>query len=140
MNTIKFLVKNRPKPQQRHRNRGKFQYDPSVKDKKDFILLVNDFIPKTPTKKNVVIEFTFCYKRPRSHFKSKNKKLILKNDAPFYKNSKADIDNLCKFYLDAMNGKFYKDDSQVVKIIAEKIWGYEDYILIKLMHNKNIAK
>ena len=35
---INFLIKTRPKPQQRHRSNGRFQYDPSSSDKKDFIL------------------------------------------------------------------------------------------------------
>ena len=102
---IKFIIKTRPKPQQRHRSRGgRYQYDPSAKDKRDFLLQAKQYAPKKPTKQNIEMELIFCYKRPRSHFRSKNKKLILKEDAPLYKGSKADIDNLSKFYIDAMNG------------------------------------
>ena len=36
----------------------------------------------------------------------------------------ADIDNLCKFILDAWNGSFYGDDGQVVQLSADK--GYDD--------------
>ena len=31
-----------------------------------------------------------------------------------------DVDNLCKIFLDALNGVAYKDDSQVVYLIAKK--------------------
>ena len=133
---IKFLVKTRPKPQQRHRSNGRFQYDPSSKDKKDFLLQCKQFAPKTPTLRNIEMELTFCYKRPRNHFRSKNKKLILKEDSPTYKASKADIDNLAKFYIDAMNKVFYKDDGQIVTLRANKVWGSEDYIYCKMSYTK----
>ena len=133
---IKFLVKTRPKPQQRHRSNGRFQYDPSSKDKKEFLLQCKQFAPKTPTLRNIEMELTFCYKRPRNHFRSKNKKLILKEDSPTYKASKADIDNLAKFYIDAMNKVFYKDDAQIVTLSANKVWGSEDYIYCKMSYTK----
>ena len=82
------------------------------------------------------MHITFCYKRPRTHYRSKNKELILKEDAPLYKGSKADIDNLCKFYIDSMNGVFYKDDAQIVSLSACKVWGSEDYVYVKLVHTK----
>jgi len=129
---IKFLIRTRPKPQQRHRNRGRFQYDPSSKDKKDFLLQAKQYAPKIPTLRNIDLELTFCYKRPRSHYRSKNKKLILKEDSPLYKGSKADIDNLSKFYIDAMNKVFYKDDCQIVSLNANKVWGSEDYVYVKI--------
>ena len=137
---IKFLVKTRPKPQQRHRSRGgRFQYDPSAKDKKDFLLQCKQFAPKIPTLRNIEMELTFCYKRPKNHFRSKNKILILKEDSPLYKGSKADIDNLAKFYIDSMNGVFYKDDAQIVSLSANKVWGSEDYVLVKISSlRKNI--
>ena len=134
---IKFLVKTRPKPQQRHRIRGgRFQYDPSAKDKKDFLLQCKQFAPKIPTLRNIEMELTFCYKRPKNHFRSKNKILILKEDSPLYKGSKADIDNLAKFYIDSMNGVFYKDDAQIVSLSANKVWGSEDYIYCKISYTK----
>ena len=86
------------------------------------------------------VHFIFCYKRPKAHYKSVNKKPVLKDDLPFYKLGKPDIDNLCKFYMDAMNGIFYTDDSQVTSINAVKVYGSEDYIHIKMFYNKNYCK
>ena len=138
---IKFLIKTRPKPQQRHRNSGgRFQYDPSAKDKRDFLLQAKQYAPKKPISSNIDMEITFCYKRPRSHYRSKNKKLILKDDVPFYKGSKADIDNLAKFVIDSLNGVFYKDDCQVVSLSSYKVWGSEDYIYVKIAPTKKYCK
>ena len=42
------------------------------------------------------------------------------------------IDNLIKFYMDAMTGKFYVDDSQVHKIKARKLYGLEHEVEITI--------
>ena len=137
---INFLVKTRPKPQQRHRSNGRFQYDPSSKDKKDFLLQAQQFAPAKPITKDIELSITFCYRRPKNHYRSKNKELILKDDAPFYKSSKADLDNLVKFVCDALNGIFYKDDSQIVSIYASKVWGAEDYVFVKVSPTNKILE
>ena len=137
---IQFLVDIKPKPQQRHRSNGRFQYDPSSKDKQDFLFLVKQYAPKQPITDIVEMDITFCYKRPASHFRSKNKKKILKDNVPFFKSSKADLDNLIKFVCDALNGVFYKDDSQVVSIHARKLYGEKDYVMIKIIPSKNFTK
>ena len=129
---VKFLIRVKPKPQQRHRSRGRFQYDPSSKDKEDFLLLAKQYAPKNPTSKPIELNLTFCYKRPRHHYTSKNKVLTLKKDAEFYKKSKADLDNLIKFVADSLSGIFYKDDAQIVSISACKVWGSEDYVYVHL--------
>lgn len=137
---IQFLVNIRPKPQQRHRSRGKYFYDPSVQDKKTFITLIKRQIPKKPLLYPFDMHITFCYKRPKNQYRTKNKKLILKDDVPYYKSNKPDIDNLIKFYMDCMNGLVYKDDAQVVSINAQKVYGSKDYIHIKLFHKKKYCK
>ena len=137
---IQFLVDIKPKPQQRHRSNGRFQYDPSSKDKQDFLFLVKQYAPKQPIVDIVEMDITFCYKRPASHFRSKNKQKILKDNVPFFKSSKADLDNLIKFVCDALNGVFYKDDSQVVSIHAMKLYGEKDYVMIKIIPSKNFTK
>ena len=133
---IKFLVNTRPKPQQRHRNRGRFQYDPSSKAKETFLAQSIKYAPKKPTGRNIQMELIFCYKRPRSHYTSKNKILKLKPDAPVYRASTPDLDNLEKFVLDAYQGKFFKNDSQVVKLSSEKVYGEQDYVYIKMAYTK----
>ena len=133
---VSFLIRVKPKPQQRHRSNGRFQYDPSSKDKKEFSLLAKQYAPATPTSKAIELDLTFCYKRPRNHYRSKNKQLILKSDMPFYKKSRADIDNLIKFVADSLNEIFYVDDAQIVSVRAIKIWGEEDSVLVKISTTK----
>ena len=133
---ITLFVQTKPRPQQRHRSNGRFQYDPSAKEKKAFIDQVKNRVPKVAPGNRIQMQFTFCYKRPKNQYRSKNKKKILKDDAPLYKTSVPDIDNLCKFYMDALQGYFYKSDSQVSTISAEKIYGAEDFVLIKIIHTK----
>ena len=45
---------------------------------------------------------------------------MLKGGAPKYRTSRPDIDNLFKFVLDALNGVFWIDDSQVVMCSLSK--------------------
>lgn len=49
-----------------------------------------------------------------------------------YCRSKPDIDNIIKVLCDALNGVAYQDDSQVVKIAAEKIWGDEPHVWVEI--------
>ena len=42
----------------------------------------------------------------------------------------ADLDNLVKSVLDAGNGILYKDDRQIVKIVAKKSWQVQGKIII----------
>ena len=101
---------------------------------------IKEYAPKNPSKNGLDAKFTFCYKRPKAHYKTKDKKPVLKENIPYYKTGKPDIDNLCKFYMDAMSGVFYKDDAQVTSINAVKVYGQEDYVHIKLAYNKNYCK
>ena len=132
---INFLIKQRPKPQQRHRSNGRFQYDPSAKDKKEFALLAKEYAPKTPLRHKFDLHLTFCYKRPKNHYRSVKKQPVLKDDAPYYNTSRPDIDNLSKFVMDSLQD-FYVDDAQVVSLNAIKVYGEEDYIHVKMFHNK----
>ena len=47
---------------------------------------------------------------------------MLRDDAPTFKTSKPDIDNLVKFVADSFNTHFYKDDSQIIELKAEKYY------------------
>lgn len=40
-----------------------------------------------------------------------------------YPTKKPDIDNICKIYMDAMNGVVYPDDKQVVAVAMQKRYG-----------------
>ena len=122
-----FVVKGIPKALKRARvsSKGTF-YDPSKKDKQDFLLQCKNHAPGAPLKGEVRIWITFYFKRPKSHYVSNNPKNKLKNTAPVAHTSKPDLDNLVKFVLDALNGSFYIDDSQIHKIEALKKYHSEN--------------
>ena len=91
-------------------------YDPSSKDKKKVIpQIVNQFMEK-PFDNAVLLEMNFYIQRPKSHWN----KYSLKSSAPKYKTTKPDLDNHCKFYMDCMSGIVFKDDNQIISLVATK--------------------
>jgi len=64
----------------------------------------------------IVINLKFCMPIPKST--SKKRRLTLN-----WQVKKPDIDKLARAILDALTGTIYKDDSQVAKLTAEKIYG-----------------
>lgn len=58
---------------------------------------------------------------------SKKKKAELMMQSPMLK---PDVDNIAKIVLDALNGLAWKDDKQVVYLDIEKLWGYEEKVVV----------
>lgn len=51
---------------------------------------------------------------------------------------KPDVDNLCKFIIDALNTVMWEDDSQIAGLSARKIWEYEGKTIIEVFtENEN---
>lgn len=101
----------------RHTSTGR-TYDPSCKEKQDFLKLID--IPLKKMEKPLTCTFHFFSARPKSHYRTGKYANELKPTAPKYNTSKKDIDNMAKFILDALNNKLYVDDCQVVKLYCEK--------------------
>lgn len=89
-----------------YENLVQFSYIEQYKDKE---LLEEDL--------SVIINFYFPI--PKSTSK-KNRELMLKGEIRH--NKKPDIDNCIKSITDALNNIAYKDDSQIVQIIAAKVY------------------
>ena len=70
-----------------------------------------------PLEDNVYAKLDFFVQIPKSW--SKKKKLA--KEGTFCDNN-ADIDNYCKAILDALNGKYYVDDRQIVMLKAAMFW------------------
>lgn len=85
-------------------------------------LLVNDF-PIFDDNEPVEIELKFHRKIPDGLFiaKDRNRPKVIFANGRKYDSQRPDIDNLCKFVLDALTGVVYGDDSQVVKLTATKL-------------------
>ena len=130
---ITFKIDINPVCQARHRG-AKFggMYDPSVKDKKLFIELCNGYVPSEVLTGALMVRFLFTFKRPKSHYRTGRFVGHQKLDAPVWHTGRKDIDNLCKLYLDAMNGVFYGDDGQVVELAASKAWGDVGSVFVQI--------
>lgn len=70
----------------------------------------------------VAISIRFVFPPLKSWSKKKIKNL--QNGIKIYKITRPDTDNLMKGFFDSLNGIIYKDDSQIVKIEAEKIYDF----------------
>ena len=100
--------------------RSNVVYDPSKKDKKEWLQTVLQYIPKQAYKGPLMINLEFYFKRPKNHYRSGKYCDQLKPSAPMIHTFMPDIDNLSKFILDAMNAHFFEDDRQVVELNSHK--------------------
>lgn len=132
-----FSIPGNPTAQKRHRvaRRGTFagMYDPSGSDKADFLSLCMGHRPKQPVEGLVVIAMAFWMKVPTGKSK-KFKSRVAERDqvvvdqlpmafySPLAHTKRPDIDNLIKFVLDALNGVYWLDDSQVQIRCAFKVY------------------
>ena len=118
----------------RHRHRLKGgTYDPSKKDKDDFIKVIENF-PEEKMTKPIKCVLNFYCKRPKTHYKTGKNAHILKDTAPKYNINNKDLDNMVKFVLDALNDKLYTDDSLIFEITCSKMYSEKDgYIYAKFM-------
>ena len=118
-------------PQKRHRlSRGRV-YDPSCHDKKCFLLWCQKMHTPVPQlySKPLHCKLTFTFLRPKSHCTASG---ALRKAAPKQHVCKPDTDNLAKFVLDALNGVYYKDDSQICLLSVHKKYGDIDSVLVEL--------
>ena len=125
MNKLKlnFTVKGSPKAQKRHRHTRKgFTYDPSVNDKRDFLALMHSEAPKSPYMGAITLKVRFCMPYPKKWFRTGKYAGQLKPNAPVIYTNKPDIDNMLKFIMDSGNGVIWHDDSQIWKVVVEKVY------------------
>jgi Holliday junction resolvase RusA-like endonuclease len=116
----------------RHRHRLKGgTYDPSKKDKDEFVKVLGGFFEDKMTKPITCVLDFYC-KRPKNHYRSGKYSDLLKDNAPKYNTNNKDLDNMVKFVLDALNDKLYVDDSQIIEIKCRKMYAENDgYIYAK---------
>ena len=120
-----FTIDRKPQAQARHRHfkRGNTiaTFDPNSSDKKavqyDIIRQMDAKGLKRLTKAPIALEVINYTQIPQS-FSQKRRKAL--EGQPCI--TKPDIDNYCKFVMDAMNGVVYEDDSCVTSLWSEKIY------------------
>lgn len=146
-NIIEFKALYPPTSLKRHRHTNfGHTYDPSAKEKKEFIEKIRQFLPEKPIETPIRVDLKFYEKRPKSHYRSGKFSDLLKESAPKYNTSKRDIDNFVKFVFDSLNKKMYIDDSQIFELTCGKYYSNtkdeEGYICckfeeIKLLESDN---
>jgi len=125
MGSLEIVVYGSPKALKRHRsyrvgNHIK-SYDPSSRDKSDFIAQIINSRPAMPLDCKLVMAFAFYMPLPKSMPKKLQNIIRDGQELPHCK--KPDLDNMIKFCIDAMNGIIYRDDRSIYKISAVKLYG-----------------
>ena len=123
---IKIEVLGEPKSQLRHRTfrmgERMGSYDPSSKDKKNFLSQCMEKTPEKPIDQPINLEVRFYFARLKGHYGTGRNTGNLKDSAPKYHISRPDIDNLCKLIFDSLNKIFWRDDSLICSIKALKLY------------------
>ena len=127
-----IVTGTRPVPLKRHRTtRAGHRYDPSASEKRAWLKQVQ--LPDKPLTGPLSVECTFTFRRPKAHFRTGKYAGVLKDSAPAVMVSTPDVDNVAKFYLDALNGKAFVDDRQIVRLEATKRYGEVDAVDIRII-------
>jgi len=121
---ILFTIKGDPKALKRHRTfrRGKLtgQYDPSQGDKADFLSIAHKYAPDKPIDVPIHLRATFIFQRPKNHYRANGQ---VKSQFGSQHIGRPDVDNLIKFVCDSLNGVFWRDDSLIFWVNAQKKYG-----------------
>ena len=138
--TIEFTIYGPPVALKRHRHlRSGHTYDPSKKDKADFLAKSKNLAPKSPFNGPILMSIEFYIARPKSHYRTGKYKHLLKKGALYHCNKRPDIDNYAKLVLDALNGVFYKDDSQVTTLVITKVYDQNPRTVVMMEEQDEIA-
>ena len=121
--SLEFTIPGKPLPLKRHRT-TKFKnqwrtHNPSKADQVAWLAQAKQYAPDTPREGALFVTLKFYMPRPRSDYTFEGE---LKRIAPRKHIKKPDVDNLVKFYLDAMSGVFFKDDRQITTVLAKKLY------------------
>jgi len=124
------IAKTRP----RFSRRGKFviTYNDQETEEGRFLWEVKQQIKCPLLEGPIKIACIFYMPRPKSHYGTGKNAKILKPNAPVFHTKKKDLDNLEKFVYDCLNHVVWKDDSQIVESMAQKIYSNNPRTEIKI--------
>jgi crossover junction endodeoxyribonuclease RusA len=72
----------------------------------------------------LALDLVFILPRPRSHYGTGRNAGVLKDSAPEYPSGLPDLDKLARSTMDALTASgWWRDDAQVVTLIASKVYG-----------------
>ena len=128
---IKFTLPIVPTPQARPKVavRGKFanayKTEQQKANERTLEAWLKDYAPAAPLTGPLVLEFVAALPTPNFVSKKRRAAMLAGEELPV---KRPDTDNLCKQLLDACTRlQFWRDDSQVVRIVGEKIYAEKGY-------------
>ena len=124
---IRFFVAGTPQPQPRHRTtKAGHTWTPNTADgwRQRIAAEAVKYRPDTPILGPVELTLTFLFARPASHFGTgRNAGVVKPKYADMRHISRPDEDNCVKAVKDELQQMgFYRNDSQVWRLTAEKRW------------------
>lgn len=132
---MQIIIEGKPEPQLRPRatriGNSIRLYDPkTTTDYKNLVKwTAKQQWKQKPLECPLVVELDIYRQIPKSTSKKRRK---LKNERVIRPVVKPDIDNYSKGILDSLNGIVYKDDSQVVSLIANKYYSDNPRVEIRV--------
>ena len=85
--------------------------------------LQSEYAQMIPLTCPLAVDITFVFVRSKSHFGTGKNAGKLKISAPMYPAKRPDIEKLARSTNDALTGLVWKDDSQIVRLTLQKIYG-----------------
>ena len=135
---IEFVITGKPiaKKRPRFARRGSFvtTYSDQETEESKVMAQILSQLGKdwTPIEDAVALEIIFHMPYLQGHYGTGRNSHRLKPGAPYYHAAKPDLDNLLKFYLDAMNEIVFRDDNRVVRISSFKLWSKDPQTIIRV--------
>ena len=71
----------------------------------------------------LTLEVVFIFPRPKHHYRSGTHSHELKPSAPVHHAGKPDVDKLLRAIGDSLTGTVIRDDAQIARVIATKLYG-----------------
>lgn len=88
--------------------------------------------PRIEDETAIALELTVVVVRPAGHSKRDGSLSAEGLRHPVPRNKKPDLDNAIKLVMDALNSRAYRDDVQVARISAWRVWGNWPETLVEL--------
>ena len=130
-----FEIHCAPKPQKQTQqgvsySGKKIFYDPSKMDKRMIQWQVRPHAPKEPLSGAIEMHLTFYMPIPKKA-SGIERQAMINGLSKHYK--RPDLDNLAYIVTNALKEIVYKDDSQICKMVIEKLYGEQPRTVIKVM-------
>jgi len=120
-----ITINGRPIAKQRPRfariGKGVHTYSAQAAEEGRWILEAQQQVKK-PLAGPLTLSLVFAMPRPKHHYGTGKNLGKLKDSAPLWHTGKPDLDNLAKFVKDCLNGVAWQDDSQVCRLVAQKVY------------------